>query len=413
MAKSSLKMKFIHVLFISLLVAVMAATTMARESRHYCMIFSRFCPRRHAFLSPIFEPSPTVRGSSRLGLQGSDEVEDLPPIFYDPSQIRYRCRVAYDGTSFSGFQLQGGRAQPSSTQYRDFKTDEVLSKLSYKNKHRREQHNTIQGELEKALSRRFDRVVKVVGAGRTDAGVHGRGQAIHFDLYHNETKARETKENTGTIELELERSMNSMLVGGLVVVWNLQRAPPPITKTVKGKKGIFAWNSMKDCTGKLYCYRICIGNSMDPIERFNRWHVDRGHQVDPNRLERILSLYEGKHDFVCFSGVLEQQERKTGIARDTVRTIQSIRLVQEKREDGDETYFRIDIYLDGALYKMVRNMVGTALDVCRGWNEEQHFRDMLQRPAELNYTRKDNLSKPAPPQGLTLETVFYEDNYEF
>jgi tRNA pseudouridine38-40 synthase len=62
---------------------------------------------------------------------------------------------------------------------------------------------------------------------------------------------------------------------------------------------------------------------------------------------------------------------------------------------------------------MVRNLVGTALDVCRGQMDEEHFMNMLHRPRALNYSRNDNPSKPAPPAGLTLERVYYPDSDEF
>jgi tRNA pseudouridine38-40 synthase len=73
-------------------------------------------------------------------------------------------------------------------------------------------------------------------------------------------------------------------------------------------------------------------------------------------------------------------------------------------------YYRIDIHLDGALYKMVRNMVGTAIDICQGRISETTFLELL-RPVSLedasSSSCKDNPCKPAPPQGLTLEQVYY------
>jgi tRNA U38,U39,U40 pseudouridine synthase TruA len=72
--------------------------------------------------------------------------------------------------------------------------------------------------------------------------------------------------------------------------------------------------------------------------------------------------------------------------------------------------YRIDIFLVGALYKMVRNMVGTAFDVCRGRVSEEKFLELLTNPSELSLSRKENLSEPARPQGLTLERVFYPND---
>ncbi|KAL3907467.1 MAG: hypothetical protein SGILL_008863, partial [Bacillariaceae sp.] len=284
--------------------------------------------------------------------------------------IRHRCRVAYDGTGFCGFQLQGGRNDSIEEENKE-KDDNSHAKT----KHQRTSQRTVQGELEQVLSRRFQRLVKIVGAGRTDARVHVRGQAFHFDLYANEpgTLGETATEEQPLFLSKLESSMNSMLPSD-VVVWNLQKAPAPVLKSGIGtqtKPAWYVWSVMRDCDSKLYSYRLCIGDSMDPIERYHRWQYDWGNQIDPQRLERILKLYEGEHDFVCFSGALEQQARKTGVTKNTVRTIQSVELVPERAYSQDDEvldnssrheYYRIDIRLDGALYKMVRNLVGTALE---------------------------------------------------
>ena len=107
----------------------------------------------------------------------------------------------------------------------------------------------------------------------------------------------------------------------------------------------------------------------------------------------------------------------------TIRTIHKIRFVKEANRyrndidnmggDPSEHYYRIDIYLDGALYKMVRNIIGTVVDVCREYMEEELLVDLLNKPEELKYTRKNNPCVPAPPHGLTLERVFYPDDEYF
>jgi tRNA pseudouridine38-40 synthase len=147
---------------------------------------------------------------------------------------------------------------------------------------------------------------------------------------------------------------------------------------------------------------------MDPIERHARWQLERAFEIDPNHLKRILQHYQGSHDFVCFAGALEQQARKAGRAIGTIRTVQSVTMIREDNDgDDDDMYYRIDIYLDGALYKMVRNMVGTAIDVCRGRISETTFLELLH---PVSSSRKDNPCKPAPPQGLTLERVYYPND---
>lgn len=302
-----------------------------------------------------------------------------------PTTHRYRARVSYDGTDFRGFQLQGGEGTEPS----------VVSNSKKR---------TVQFVLETALSQRLQpphpKAIRVVAAGRTDAGVHARGQAVHFDY----CGARGGDEPLSDDELaRIERSLNRMLPPD-VRVYHLQRAPPPFLKIVKGTSQLVKWNAMMDCTGKLYSYRINMHpHSMDPIDRFKRWHPDHPEQIDVGRLGGVLKLFEGTHNFRAFAGQVEQLERSIGAKVDTTRRVYSVNMVEE----GDHNY-RIDFHLQGALYRQVRNMVGAAIDVCRGRSsmDEEKLRLLLQ---SHEATRRDNPSKPAPPQGLVLEKVYFDD----
>ena len=293
--------------------------------------------------------------------------------FNDSSLVRYRSRIAYDGSGFAGMQLQ--------------------------NNGRR----SIQGELESVLGRRFNRQIRVVAAGRTDAGVHARGQAIHFDLTTEES--RKLEELDPELNL-LQRAMNKMLTEE-IRIWNIQKAPPPAIELVNERQSVHSWNVMRKTVGKLYVYRFCTSPAMDPCLRHNRWQLDLGHDVhlDMEYLQKILQLYEGSHDFVCFSNAIESNQRKTGVVMSTIRTVESVELIDE----GNDNY-RIEVRLEGALYKMVRNLVGTAIDVAQGRVPEEFFRKLLLTPGTEGFTRDDNKCKPAPPQGLTLEWVFYDPN---
>jgi tRNA pseudouridine38-40 synthase len=280
-----------------------------------------------------------------------------------PASIRYRARVAYDGAGFQGFQVQGG------------------------------QKRTVQLVLEQALSQRFNEPVRVIAAGRTDSGVHARGQAIHFDLSGHDLGPNELN--------DVDHSMRKMLTQDLRL-YSLQRAPPPIIKFVDGVERLLAWNVMYDSTGKLYSYRLSLGGVMHPLDRYNRWHPDLSAQgLDRDRLPRILQHFVGTHDFRAFAGAMDAMEKKLEQPLNSERTVYSIAVVQESN-----TYFRIDIHLKGALYKQVRNMVGAALDVCQGRVTEDYLLDLLN---DATKTRKHNRSKPAPPQGLTLEQVYFDD----
>jgi tRNA pseudouridine38-40 synthase len=95
-------------------------------------------------------------------------------------------------------------------------------------------------------------------------------------------------------------------------------------------------------------------------------------------------------------------------------------LVQERNEssptddDDNSSSYRIDIRLDGALYKTIHILIGTALEVYRGRIEYNYFVDLIEQPRVLGLTRNINPSKPAPPYGLTLERVYYanDDNID-
>jgi len=282
---------------------------------------------------------------------------------------RYRARVAYEGTSFQGFQIQEGSTR-----------------------------RTVQGDIEQVLSQRLNEPIRVVGAGRTDSGVHSRGQAIHFDC----------EQDLSEHELALVQNSIEKMLPKDVTLWNLQRAPPPLAKVINGVSTEKEWNVIYDSTSKLYSYRINVAPTMDPLERYHRWHPDRVHHwFEQEKFARLLKCYEGDHDFRAFASDVERLEKQMGGKLATIRTVYDVKIVKE-RGNGN---LRIDFLLKGALYKQVRNLVGTALEVCQGRMDEDFFRGLVHNNGEL--TRDDNFAKPAPPEGLTLEHVFFQDDDSF
>lgn len=304
------------------------------------------------------------------------------------SCTRYRARVAYDGHGFAGFQLQT-----------------------------RENCRTVQGVLEDVINRRLmgsiggkqhDRVVKVVAASRTDAGVHARGQAVHFDVPCHVTLDDNDLD-------QICKSLNDMLLPD-VRIWNLQRVSSTVVKPIPRSGfssgsdvvdemalGEFQWNVLFDSTKKVYSYRLNFSPVMDPIHRWTRWHPPFAADIDIDFLSRILSHYVGTHDFRAFAGAVERNEKTSGISVSTIRTVFSVDVVRE----DDVGNYRIDFVIKGALYKQIRNMVGTALDVCRGEVTEEEFLRLLNQDSTL--TRVDNCCRPVPPEGLTLEHVYFHD----
>jgi tRNA pseudouridine38-40 synthase len=275
-----------------------------------------------------------------------------------------------------------------------------------------------------------------VAAGRTDSGVHARGQALHFDLPTADVvAAREWDAKPG----KLERFLNAHLPPD-VRVWNVSLAPPPAAKNlaVRGE-----WHAMynagafwgytqsdnsnhhslptTDCkhtnahtqtqthaVGKLYTYRFSTRAVADPLERRTRAHVPtraREPALDIEKLAALAPLFEGTHDFQNFANRLEHKRRasKKGADFTTERTVYRCRLLED---DGGPGHYRLEVHLEGALQRMVRNMMGGLWSVARGDMEEAELRRALEGPV---YPTGRSLIRAAPAHGLTLEWVYYDD----
>lgn len=275
----------------------------------------------------------------------------------DASKVRLVSRVSYDGSSFSGFQFQPkGR--------------------------------TVQGVLEEALERRTGgQRTRLVGAGRTDAGVHAVGQAAHFDLPEELVR--------GVALRDLEHSINQLLPDD-VRLWNVSYAPPPSTVVVPHlpEPVELPFHAIHSSTRKRYVYRFTNAKVPSPLGRRHRAHYYQ--RMDMDLMERALAAFEGRHNFASFAN---RAQRNAGEApRSTVREVYSARLV---REGGDD--YRVDIELSGALYKMVRNLVGTAAAVA---SAELDLEDLAAIFAMEDRSR--NPAKSAPACGLTLARVHYD-----
>lgn len=464
-----------------------------------------------------------------------DEDDDRANASSYVTKTRFLARAAYCGTAHSGWQAQ--RRRQHHPNY-----DSITSKLLPTT-------TTIQGEIEHALSTRFRRTIPVVGASRTDAGVHARGQAFHFDLLSSELPPLEISSTASPIfEVEeddmesgrqkksfgmdefcskLQHSMNRMLPSD-IRIFNLQLAPSmpttkastnystktlPTTEVIEVESSAKSpssrpWHAIQSAKAKWYSYRFTLGPTLrNPMDRYTRTHFvhrpsfahrrfsrssssatssnetttatavveqqQQQHQpnhprsltkLDMDRLQDILKLFEGTHDFRAFGGQLEQNEKKRKAKLkdkqfDTVRTVYKVELIKETEDDGnninettdvfffhgEEGNYRIDFLLQGALYKMVRNMVGTAMECWLGRMSEEQIVNMLAQNNNSSnsnntlgggnddnddgdddeyddknahnshrhrpFQRKDNPCKPAPPEGLTLECVYYDDGF--
>jgi tRNA pseudouridine38-40 synthase len=246
---------------------------------------------------------------------------------------RYKCTISYDGTLFSGFQIQP-------------------------------RERTVQSELEKALKKiHKGQIVKIVASGRTDAGVHAKGQVIHFDT-------------------PLSISEESWPIA-------LQTKLPRDIAVIKVEKTTDSFHSRFDSIGKEYRYYIRRAQLNDPFTRNYQYHYS--YSLDLDQMRRAVTHLLGTHDFTSFCSV------KT-VIENRVRTMKVIDIV----EDGETIMFRF--VGDGFLYNMVRILVGTILEVGRGYRSADEMQEILMA---LDRSRA---GKTAPPHALYLWEVHYEND---
>jgi len=238
-----------------------------------------------------------------------------------------RLTLAYDGTDFSGWQRQP-RAR------------------------------TVQGEVERALARIAGKKIPVVGAGRTDAGVHARGQAASF------------RSDLRLEDRELRRALNSILS------WDVRILS---ARTVPAE-----FHARKSARSKVYRYRIINSHLVSPFDF--RYALQWSGPLDVERMSEAARLFERKADFTAFS---------------SNRLLQPVRRVMrsELKKRGREITYTIEA--DGFLRYMVRTIVGTLIEAGRGRVEPRAIEDFFAG-------KKRTLASPtAPAKGLCLIKVVY------
>jgi tRNA pseudouridine38-40 synthase len=238
-----------------------------------------------------------------------------------------RLTVGYDGTDFCGWQRQPGA-------------------------------RTVQGVVEEALARLAGIRIPVVGAGRTDAGVHALGQVASF-------RAEIRLEDD-----ELLRALNALLPGD-VRVSSLRTAPA-------------GFDARKSARSKIYRYRIFNAPLVSPF--LFRYVLQWPGPLDFERMVEAARLFKRKADFTAFS---------------SNRLLHPVRRVMrsELKKKGREISYTIEA--NGFLRYMVRTIVGTLLEVGRGKIEPRTIEDLFAR-------KKRSLASPtAPAKGLCLIKVVY------
>ncbi len=240
-----------------------------------------------------------------------------------------RLDICYDGSRYRGWQRLSG-------------TD-----------------NTVQGKLETALSRILQEPIEISGSGRTDAGVHAKGQVANFHC--------QSTLPCPMILQELRRYLPED-----IGIYSCKDVSPRFHARLNAKE-------------KTYCYRLW--NSQEPCVFERKFVTVYPDALDLPAMEQAAALLQGEHDFKAFCG-------NAHMKKSTVRYIRSITFQQ----GGPE--LRIFVTGNGFLQNMVRIIVGTLLEVGTG-------KRTAQSVSELFSGTRAQAGFLAPPQGLCLQEVFY------
>ena len=270
----------------------------------------------------------------------------------------WKLTLAYDGTDFSGWQVQP-------------------------------RERTIQGELQQALGRVIGEVPLPQGSGRTDAGVHALAQVASFAL-----RAPIPAEN-------LQRALNRTL--------------PESIRILEAKTMPDTFHARHSAVAKTYEYRVrlmksgCEGICSPFLARYVYafpWPLDF------NGLESAAQHFMGEHDFLSFAAtdpdsttrnekVADAQSANVEEQHSTVRTIFSSTWTKQETEDAN--LFIYCVRGNGFLHHMVRNLVGSMLDVGRGYLKAEAI------PGLFAARSRSAAGPTAPARGLFLHSVEYKD----
>jgi tRNA pseudouridine38-40 synthase len=244
------------------------------------------------------------------------------------ADVRYKAIVAYDGTDYGGYQIQSNAP-------------------------------TIQADLEQVLTRLVGTQIRVLAAGRTDAGVHAEGQVIAFDANWCHPIA------------DLHRGLNALLPSQIAVL-ELDEVDAD-------------FHPRFDAVRRYYRYTIHWAPVRHPLVSRYSLHIAR--DLDVAAMDEAAQHLIGRHDFLAFGSPPQGNN--------------SVRCVLHAAWELDRPWLMFDIEADAFLYRMVRMLVGTLLRVGYGALSPDEFREIL-------HTRDRQRAGPAvAAQGLSLRSVIY------
>ena len=242
----------------------------------------------------------------------------------------FKVLIEYDGTDFAGWQVQP-------------------------------EERTVQGTIEETLARLTGETARVIGSGRTDAGVHARGQAAHFFS------------STQLAGDALLKGMNALL--------------PKDAAILELKEVSADFHARFSAQKKTYCYSVWTEKIRSPLHWRTTFHYPYGLSLE--KMRKAAESLIGAHDFATFASNRGKPEHST------VRSLTRFEIVCT----GGLLQFILEA--DGFLYKMVRGLVGTVMEVGRGKIDQREFEDIFMKADRT--CGGPNL----PPQGLCLERVVY------
>ena len=245
----------------------------------------------------------------------------------------FKLTIQYDGTRYKGWQGQNGTDQ------------------------------TIQGKIENVLKEMAGHEVEITGSGRTDAGVHARGQVANFHIEESFSKE------------EILSYLNHYLPDDIAVI-SIEKVDD-------------RFHSRYQATAKTYRYHIHMGQIPDVFGRKYEYQYEK--ELDIDRMKNAASYLNGTHDFAAFCGNKKMK-------KSTVRTIYEIRFTVEGND------LMIDYRGNGFLQNMIRILTGTLIEVGDKRRDPEEIKTILESRNRMmaGYT--------APACGLMLMNVEYADN---
>lgn len=247
-----------------------------------------------------------------------------------------KLTIEYDGTNYKGWQIQQKRPEEIGTE------------------------KTIQGVIERVLGGILQDEIRLIGSGRTDAGVHALGQVANF-----KTKSKMPM-------AVMQRALNALLPKDIVII-DIEEAKPD-------------FNSRFDARSKTYRYQILNRDYSSAFDRLYQYYVP--YKLDVRLMQREARALVGRRDFKSFQAS-DKKERM------------SIRNMRRASIRKDGPLINIDLEANGFLYNMVRNIVGTLIEIGRGKFPPGSMKKILR-------AKDRTLAGPtAPAKGLSLVRVRY------